>query len=60
MAESKSKYGPQMRYNKKHLVAFHIDFKPEVIEQFREKCKENGTTATTEIKKFVKSYIESH
>ncbi|HCE77889.1 MAG TPA: hypothetical protein DEP61_03160 [Lachnospiraceae bacterium] len=60
MAEKESKYKAQMKYNRKNLVAFHIDFKPEVLEAFREKCKENGTTATTEIKKFVNEYIESH
>ena len=49
-----------MKYNKKNFVPFHIDFKPEVLNEFREKCKENGTTATTEIKKFVNDYNESH
>jgi len=60
MEKSKSKYSAQMKYNRKNFVSFHIDFKPEVLKSFREKCAENGTTATTEIKKFVNQYIESH
>ena len=60
MAEKERKYKAQMKYYRINLVAFHIVFKPEALEAFREKCKENGTTATTEIKKFVNEYIESH
>lgn len=60
MKKSKSKYAAQMKYNKKNYVPFHIDFKPEVLNKFRAKCKENGTTATTEIKKFVNDYNKSH
>lgn len=60
MEEKKgSKYKAQIKYNKK-LVRFPLDFKPEVINAFKEKCKENGTTPTTEIKRFVNEYIETH
>lgn len=59
MEKSESKYKAQIKYNKK-LVRFPLDFKPEVIEEFKAKCKANGTTPTAEIKKFVTQYNETH
>ena len=54
------KYEAQQKYNRKNYVRFPLDLKPEVLEAFRAACAANGTTATTEIKKFIASYIESH
>lgn len=56
MAESK--YARQAAYNRKTYVRFPLDLKPEVLEAFRAACDANGTTATTEIKKFIADYIE--
>ena len=42
---------------RKNYVRFPLDFKPDVLAEFRAACKRNGTTATTEIKKFVAQYI---
>lgn len=56
MAESK--YARQAAYNRKTYVRFPLDLKPEVLEAFRAACDTNGTTATTEIKKFIADYIE--
>lgn len=53
----KSKYQSQMDNLRKNYVRFSLDFKPDVLAEFRAACKQNGTTATTEIKKFVAQYI---
>lgn len=55
-----SKYKAQMKYNRTHYVRFPIDFKPDILAEFKAKCKANGTTPTTEIKKFVSEYIDTH
>lgn len=54
MAESK--YKAQQKYNRKHYVRFPLDLKPEVLEAFRAACKMNGSTPTTEIKRFIEEY----
>lgn len=54
---SESKYRSQMDNLRKNYVRFPLDFKPDVLAEFRAACKRNGTTATTEIKKFVAQYI---
>lgn len=48
----------QAKYIRKNYVRFPLDLKPEVLEEFRQKCKENGSTPTTEIKKFIAQYCE--
>jgi hypothetical protein len=54
------KYESQQRNLRKNYVRFPLDFKPDVLEAFRAACAANGTTATTEIKKFVAAYIEAN
>lgn len=54
-----TKYESQIKNLRKNYVRFPLDLKPEVLEAFRTACAANGTTATTEIKKFIASYIES-
>ena len=56
MAESK--YARQAAYNRKTYVRFPLDLKPDILAAFRAACAANGTTATTEIKKFIADYIE--
>lgn len=56
MAESK--YTRQAAYNRKTYVRFPLDLKPEVLEAYKAACQKNGTTPTTEIKKFIAEYIE--
>ena len=58
MAESK--YARQAAYNRKTYVRFPLDLKPDMLEAFRAACALNGTTATTEIKKFIAEYIEKN
>ena len=36
-----------------------IDLRPEVLEEFKKACADNGTTPTTEIKKFIAAYCEA-
>ena len=51
-----SKYQAQQRYNRKNYVRFPLDLKPDILEAFRTACKANGTTPTTEIKRFIAEY----
>ena len=52
-----SKYKSQIKSLRKNYVRFSLDLKPDVLEALREACKANGTTPTTEIKKFIMQYI---
>lgn len=54
-----SKYARQAAYNRRTYVRFPLDLKPDVLEAFKAKCRENGTTPTTEIKKFIADYISA-
>ena len=58
MAESK--YKAQQKYNRKTYVRFPLDVKPDILEAFKTACYKNGTTPTTEIKKFIVQYIETN
>lgn len=57
MSEPKPKYQTQMKNLRKNYVRFPLDLKPDVLDAFKSKCRENGTTPTTEIKKFIAEYI---
>lgn len=59
MAEQ-SKYAQQIKSLRKNYVRFPLDLKPDVLERFRRICAENGTTATTEIKRFISEYCEQN
>lgn len=54
------KYESQQRSLRKNYVRFSLDFKPDVLDAFRSACAASGTTATTEIKRFVNQYIAEH
>ena len=56
--EGKSKYAQQIKSLRKNYVRFPLDLKPDVLEEFRRVCTENGTTPTTEIKRFISEYCE--
>ncbi len=51
-----SKYKRQQEYNRRTYVRFPLDLKPDVLNAFKAKCAANGTTPTTEIKRFIKEY----
>ena len=55
--ESKKQYLAQEKHIRSNYVRFPLDLKPEMLEAFRSKCHENGTTPTTEIKKIITQYI---
>jgi hypothetical protein len=55
-----NKYKHQIKYLKNHFKKFQIDFRKETFQTFQELCKKNSTTPTTEIKKFVDSYIKNN
>jgi len=48
----------QIKHLREKYVRFPLDFKPEVLRQFKYACQHVGTTPTTEIKKFVQYYIQ--
>lgn len=50
------KYESQIKNLRKNYVRFPLDLKPEVLEAFKSACAANGTTPTTEIKKFITRY----
>lgn len=52
------KNSSQIKHLRSKYVRFSLDFKPEVLNAFKEKCSANGTTPTTEIKKFVAEYLK--
>lgn len=58
--KSTAKSAAQQRYNRKTYVRFPLDLKPDVLEKFKAACAENGTTPTTEIKKFISEYITKY
>lgn len=55
-----TKYSSQIKNLRKNYVRFPLDLKPDVLEKFKNKCKENNTTPTTEIKKFINKYCEEN
>lgn len=57
---SEPKYKRQAEYNRKTYVRFPLDLKPDVLAAYKAACAANGTTPTTEIKKFIAAYIQAH
>ena len=58
--KNKSKYQSQMKNLRKNYVRFPLDLKPDVLTAFKAACSANGTTPTSEIKKFIAAYIQAH
>lgn len=59
-AKSTAKSAAKQRYLRENYVRFPLDLRPDVLEKFRNSCSENGTTATTEIKRFINEYISEN
>lgn len=59
MADSQKDYSAQKKHLRSHYVRFPLDLRPEELEEFRRCCRDNGTTPTTAIKKFIASYCEA-
>jgi len=55
MTESKNK--AQIKNLRTNYVRFSLDLKPDTLAEYREACMKNGTTPTTEIKRFIAAYI---
>ena len=51
-------YKAQQKHLRTKYVCFPLDLKPDILDKFKDKCKQNGTTPTTEIKKFINEYIK--
>ena len=58
--EKEKDYSAQQKHIRTHYVRFPLDLKPDVLEKFRAVCSANGTTATTEIKRFIAEYCEAN
>jgi len=54
---SESKYEAQIKHIESKYTQFKINMKPEIMKQFKAKCAELETTPTTEVKKFIESFI---
>lgn len=52
-------YSAQLKHLRTKYVRFSLDFRPDELEEFKRICKANGTTPTTEIKKFIRAYCET-
>ncbi|MCJ7834577.1 hypothetical protein MUB23_04105 [Cuneatibacter sp. NSJ-177] len=52
------KYSAQQKHLRSKYVRFPLDLKPDMLEAFRQKCDEIGTTPTAEIKKFIAKFIQ--
>lgn len=52
------KYSAQQKHLRSKYVRFPLDLKPDMLETFRQKCDEIGTTPTAEIKKFIAKFIQ--
>lgn len=55
-----AKSAAAQKYIRKNYVRFSLDLKPDVLEKLREVCAKNGTTPTTEIKRFINEYISEN
>lgn len=55
-----AKSAAAQKYIRKNYVRFPLDLKPDVLEKLREVCAKNGTTPTTEIKRFINEYISEN
>ncbi len=55
-----AKYESQQKNLQKNYVRFPLDLKPDVLATFRQACKANGTTPTTEIKNLFLSTFEMY
>lgn len=52
-----SKYEAQIRHIESHYVRIPLNVKPEVAAAFKAACKANGTTPSTELKRFIDEYV---
>lgn len=60
MENNENKYKSQIKHLRSNYKRITIDFKNEQLQKFKEICKSKNTTPTTEIKKFVKSFIDNN
>lgn len=52
-------YSAQKKHLRAHYVRFPLDLRPDVLEEFRVACRNNGTTPTAEIKRFITAYCDA-
>ena len=57
---SESKYKAQIKYLKNNYKDFHINLRFDIFNTFQDLCKKKNTTPTTEIKKFIDTYIKDN
>ena len=47
-------YSAQKKHIRTHYARFPLDLRPEVLEEFKKACADNGTTPTTEIRSLLR------
>ena len=57
--KTKTSSAVKNRYNSRVYGSIIVRVPKEMAEAFKEKCADNGTTPTTEIKKFIAAYCEA-
>lgn len=55
-----SKYINQQKYLRRKYERFPLDLEVGKKEKFKELCKQNGTSAMAELRKFIDNYIEKN
>lgn len=58
--EKDDKYKHQRKYMSEKLKNFGFREKPEILEAFKKKCEELGTHPTTEIRAFIRDFLDKH
>lgn len=54
------KYSAQVKHLREKYVRFSLDMKPDELAAFRAACEKVGTKPTTEIKRFIREFIEEN
>ena len=52
------KYESQQNHLRTKYTRFPLDLKPDILQAFKDRCQELGTTPTAEIKKFITAFIK--
>lgn len=55
-----NKYNAQIKHIKNNYKKFHIDFRIDFFNEFKDICNKNNTTPTTVIKDLVKEYVKKN
>lgn len=60
MTQQNDKYAAQKKHLRTKYKRLSIDFKPELLDAFKDACAKNNTTPSAEIKRFMALYVEQN